>query len=363
MSSRGTLPEAVELQRTRMVCGAASNSHTAEVVSAHAYAACGFDNSFTMERFKEEFDISIVSSDESRLVFEMKGVSPAIANALRRILIAEVPTMAIEQVYVANNTSVIQDEVLAHRLGLIPIAADPALFLEKASDAAYNESNTIVFRLKVRCACDYEEAQMKVYSSDLQWKPNGSELPEDKEQKLTSFGRSQEELMSDQPIAPVHPDILVAKLRAGQEIDLEAHCIKGMGKQHAKWSPVSTAWYELVPECVLLQPVRGAHATAFMKVVAAGGCGCFDLRTVDGEQEVQVMQIRGCARCRERFRGLSGEVMADDVTRWDEYIQLRKIKDHFIFTIESTGIYPPERLFHEAVKILKDKCCGILGLL
>jgi len=60
--------------------------------------------------------------------FDLVGVDASIANALRRILIAEVPTMAIENVYVFQNTSVIQDEVLAHRLGLIPIKADPGKF-------------------------------------------------------------------------------------------------------------------------------------------------------------------------------------------------------------------------------------------
>ena len=44
----------------------------------------------------------------------------------------QVPTMAIEKVYMYNNTSIIQDEVLAHRLGLIPIKADPRLFEYKA---------------------------------------------------------------------------------------------------------------------------------------------------------------------------------------------------------------------------------------
>ena len=58
----------------------------------------------------------------------MVGVDAAIANALRRILLAEVPSMAIEKVFINNNTSIIQDEVLAHRLGLIPIKADPRRF-------------------------------------------------------------------------------------------------------------------------------------------------------------------------------------------------------------------------------------------
>ena len=62
---------------------------------------------------------------DEEIQFEMVGVDPAVANALRRILISEVPTVAIETVYLHNNTSIIQDEVLAHRLGLIPIDVEP----------------------------------------------------------------------------------------------------------------------------------------------------------------------------------------------------------------------------------------------
>lgn len=54
----------------------------------------------------------------------MVGVDPSIANAIRRVMIAEVPTVAVENVFVFNNTSVMHDEVMAHRLGLIPILFD-----------------------------------------------------------------------------------------------------------------------------------------------------------------------------------------------------------------------------------------------
>ena len=72
--------------------------------------------------------MEIQHSDELEMEFDLVGVDASTANAFRRILIAEVPTMAIETVFVFNNTSVIQDEVLAHRLGLIPIKADPERF-------------------------------------------------------------------------------------------------------------------------------------------------------------------------------------------------------------------------------------------
>ena len=45
-----------------------------------------------------------------------------------------------------------------------------------------------------------------------------------------------------EPVSLVHDDILLAKMRPGQEIVLEAHCARGTGAEHAKWSPVATAW-------------------------------------------------------------------------------------------------------------------------
>ncbi len=66
--------------------------------------------------------------NEEEIVFDLIGAEPPLANALRRILIAEIPTMAIEKVNMWQNTSVIPDENLAHRVGLIPIKADPRIF-------------------------------------------------------------------------------------------------------------------------------------------------------------------------------------------------------------------------------------------
>ena len=98
--------------------------------------------------------------------FDLVGVHPSIANALRRIMLSEVPTMAIEHVYFVDNTGVVQvifapcctcgrkvvqDEVLAHRLGLIPIQADPRFFEWRREDEASNERNCIVFKLDVTC--------------------------------------------------------------------------------------------------------------------------------------------------------------------------------------------------------------------
>ncbi len=67
-------------------------------------------------------------------------------------------------------------------------------------------------------------AWLKVYSGQLQWLPEGSEIPEE---TSTQFARSQTGCVDD--VRPLHDDILIAKLRPGQAIELECHCIKGEG--------------------------------------------------------------------------------------------------------------------------------------
>lgn len=79
------------------------------------------DEYFDIEKFKKSMKIVIECSKSLELEFDIIGVTPALANAFRRIMISEVPMMAIEKVYIYNNTSIIQDEILAHRIGLIPL--------------------------------------------------------------------------------------------------------------------------------------------------------------------------------------------------------------------------------------------------
>uniref|UniRef100_A0A4W6ENY5 RNA polymerase I and III subunit C n=1 Tax=Lates calcarifer TaxID=8187 RepID=A0A4W6ENY5_LATCA len=108
----------------------------------------GYDDSWDMEKFQKNFRIDVVQLDES-----------TIANAFRRILLAEVPTMAIEKVFIYNNTSIVQDEVLAHRLGLIPIKADPRLFEYRNTEEEGSEIDTIQLQLKINAAGTPEPAK------------------------------------------------------------------------------------------------------------------------------------------------------------------------------------------------------------
>lgn len=154
--------------------------------------------------------------DDEEIIFDLMGVEPPLANALRRIMIAEIPTMAIEKVEMWQNTSIIPDENLAHRIGLVPIYVDPRLFQLKAADKPFDETNSLRFKLHVVCTKkdpkmptplninDVEEEEKifnhsNVYSGDLEWIPIG-----DQAQKFK--GKEPK---------PLHSDILIAKLRPG----------------------------------------------------------------------------------------------------------------------------------------------------
>ncbi len=65
-------------------------------------------NEWSVEDFKKKCVVKIVKKKGMELEFDLIGVDPSLANAFRRILISEVPTMAIEKVYIYNNTSIIQ---------------------------------------------------------------------------------------------------------------------------------------------------------------------------------------------------------------------------------------------------------------
>ncbi|CAO3681626.1 unnamed protein product [Umbelopsis vinacea] len=326
-----SLPEHLETLRTRVMIEKDSVHNVSSSDYPHQYP--GIDNSWNLERFKE-----IIRFE---MEFDLIGVDASIANAFRRILLAEVATMAIEKVYVMNNTSIIQDEVLAHRLGLIPIKADPLLFDFKGEEDGPTDMNTIVFKLNVRCerkeGVSKEETDPKkmynnseVFSRDLVWEPKGD----------------QAERFAKDPIRPVHDDILIAKLRPGQEIDVELHCHKGIGKEHAKWSPVATASYRLLPEIKILKPIIGQDAVKFQNCFPEG---VIDVVEENGEKVAKVVNPRKDTVSREVLRH----------KEFEDKVRLMRVRDHFIFNIESSGAIPPQDLFVQAVGVLIEKIKAI----
>ncbi|NXC80565.1 RPAC1 protein, partial [Cercotrichas coryphoeus] len=328
--------------RDRVVLGefGVRNVHTTDFPGNYP----GYEDAWDQRRFEEAFRVDVIREEEDTLEFDMVGIDAAIANAFRRILLAEVPTMAVEKVFVYNNTSIVQDEILAHRLGLIPIRADPRLFeYRNQGDQEGTEIDTLQFQLKIKCKRNPQAAKEssdpdelyfnhKVYSKHMTWVPLGN----------------QTDLFPDADFRPVHDDILIALLRPGQEIDVLMHCVKGIGKDHAKFSPVATASYRLLPDITLLQPVEDEAAETLQKCFSPG---VIEIQNINGKKVARVANARLDTFSREVFRheGLKN------------LVRLARVRNHYIFSVESTGILPPDVLVSEAIKILMGKCQRFLN--
>jgi len=154
---------------------------------------------------------------------------------------------------------------------------------------------------------------------------------------------NQEAVFGSGGIRCVMDDILIAKLRPGQEIDLQMHCVKGVGCDHAKFSPVATASYRLLPEITLLEPITGERAE---KLVKCFSNGVIKLKDVNGVKRAYVANARKDTGAREVFRH---EELKD-------LVKIERVRDHFIFSVESTGALTPDILVQEAIKILYELC-------
>ena len=206
-----------------------------------------------------------------------------------------------------------------------------ALPLVAQSDQA-TDRNTLVFRLKAACerrknapkdATDPEVLYVnsEVLSSQLEWVPQGE----------------QEAVMSAHPPSPTNPNIVLAKLRPGQEIDMELHAVKGVGKDHAKFSPVgnrgiaypitrsaerplaATASYRLLPAIILNpdKPVPPEHAEKFQK--------CFSPGVIRVHPQTKKVSVDNKLA---RFESMSREVYRH--SEFEGCVQLARVRDHFL---------------------------------
>lgn len=161
----------------------------------------------------------------------IEDVDISLVNSLRRVMLSEIPTMAIDLVEVEVNTSVLADEFICHRLGLIPLSAhkcDDVKYSRECDCENYCSNCTVVLSLHAKCT---GSEIMKVYAADL--------IPH-------------EQRPNDQVGLPVRKDprgqgVLIAKLRQGQELKMKCVAKKGIAKEHAKWAPTAAIGFEYDP--------------------------------------------------------------------------------------------------------------------
>lgn len=136
-------------------------------------------------------------------------------NAIRRLSISEVPTLAIDDVVILENSSVMHDEAIAHRVGLIPLRTDLNRFVMPHDCDCKSTLGCSKCRVLLVLDSEANEKTKVVTSGEL--------------------------LSEDDLVKPVSTDIPIIALAPNQKLKFEAYARLGVGKDHAKWQPTSAA--------------------------------------------------------------------------------------------------------------------------
>lgn len=250
-----------------------------------------------------KIDIRELSDRDAKLLIE--GVNPYFVNALRRTLLSEVPKLAIDKVTFYDNTSALFDEILAHRIGLIPIPTDPSTLNRKGEVDAEGKP-TYVVRYTLT-----KEGPATVMSGDFE--------------------------CEDKRFAPIDPKIPIVDLLAGQRLILEAEAVLGDGTQHAKWQVCSAVGYKYYATATVdhrkIKPEQAKEAVARTPagILAVEGGKLVILQPDDVNKADEAEKI-----CGEGFR-----LAFDD----------RK----FLFRFETDGSLKAEDALMKALDILKER--------
>jgi DNA-directed RNA polymerase subunit D len=159
--------------------------------------------------------VEVVEKSNERIVVRFSNIPRQYVNSLRRLAISEVPTLAIDDVVVLENSSVMHDEAVAHRLGLIPLRTDPGRFVMPPDCDCKSTLGCSKCRVLLVLDAEANEKTMVVTSGEL--------------------------VSEDEMVKPVSKDIPIIVLAPNQKLKFEAYARLGIGKDHAKWQPTSTA--------------------------------------------------------------------------------------------------------------------------
>ncbi|KAJ7462328.1 DNA-directed RNA polymerase II, subunit 3 [Mycena galericulata] len=196
-----------------------------------------------------EPSVRIRDLKKDRVNFVLENVDLAFANSLRRVMMADLPTIAIDLVEIQANTTVLPDEFIAHRLGMIPLVSSNCL-----EGMRYNRDCTCMaacrycaIQLRLDVAC-HNNTTMDITSNHLEVFEGGEfddvgegEAGDEPSKRGEYFGHPVGK--NDPDVAPV----LICKIRKGQELKLRCIAKKGIAKEHAKWSPCSAVSFEYDP--------------------------------------------------------------------------------------------------------------------
>ena len=257
--------------------------------------------------------IEFASLEDSLARFILSGANPAFANAFRRAMIGEVPSLAIEDVRIYNNTSALFDEMLAHRLGLIPIKTDLSSYSTQATctcGGAGCPGCTVTYTLSA-------EGPRMVTSNDL--------IPQDPK------------------AVPVYDNVPIVKLIEGQTLVLEAKAILNTGREHAKWQPTLVCGYKNHP-VVTISDICDACGMCVEE------CPRKVLAVNDKTVKVVKGKLPDCSMCKLCEKACLASGISEEPA-----IRVSAEPDRYIFVVEGDGSLPVKEIMNRALLYIKDQ--------
>lgn len=259
--------------------------------------------------------LDVLKESEHKIVFLTEGISIEMINAIRRILLTEIPVMAIDEIIILKNDSPLYDEILSHRLGLIPLKTDlEAYKLPHECDCL--GYGCPLCQVSLTCEItNTTNAPLEIYSGDLN--------------------------SNDPKIVPVDPYIPIVNIDKNGKVIIEAYAILGFAKNHAKWQAVSNVAYRYYP---IVEFDANELKDSEEKKLIVKMCPekLFELINNDS-LKLKEDYWKSCTLCMSCEKNSNGK------------IKVVPKKDTYIFSIESDGVLPFNVLIRKVFEIFNEK--------
>lgn len=259
-------------------------------------------------------NLEVLEKNDTKLVFVVSGISIEMINAIRRIIISQIPVMAIDEVIILKNDSPLYDEIVAHRLGLIPL-----------------KTNLDIYNLPRDCECGgYGCALCQVsLTCEITNTTNKS--------MIINSG----DLKSNDPdVIPVHNEIPILKIDKNSKVIIEAYAILGTGKDHAKFSAVSNCAYRFYP-VIEFDESKLTDIEELNLIVKMCPEKLFELS--NKKLKLKDDYWKTCTLCKSCAENSEGKIKVS----WKDTT--------YIFTLESDGVLPFDVIIKKAFEIFLNK--------
>ncbi|KAI5168083.1 DNA-directed RNA polymerases I and III subunit RPAC1 [Nematocida sp. AWRm79] len=262
---------------------------------------------FFMEAYLSRIEARKVEEQSEILSYRINHIDPSVLNAIRRTIISDVPTVAIHWVYIRENETVMADEILSHRLGLIPIIADAEDFERVVKTPELDPFTELT---------DKNSIQMKLV------------ITNNTDKILTV--RSNDIKILSKTNAAIKQNVIITRLVPGKKIECRLFAIIGTGREHSKWMPTSVCYYRTIKKLEMKDPSKAAEIQKYFR-------DGFSVR--NGQAIVDEDKLL---------------VNMDIEKKYPNEIKIHTENDSFLFEIEGITA-SPKTILKKGIRIIKDK--------